>query len=407
MNNDLTVLIAEDEFLVRIGIKVSISNSSLPFIVIADAPDGTSAFNLYLEHRPNIVFTDIRMPRGDGIELIRKIREQDDECEIVVISCLEDFETLKEAAKYNIFSYLLKATMTGADVKSTLSKLHQKILGSGKKLEAIRENSPESFENLLQKYAIDRKLDFKAFMAMKSKMGNVQDYAILFEVILPSEDRLDILIPTVIEICKERFDGIVCCRTENRIICLYKKSSSLHEDIKNVWKYIEKTCSVRLGLLVKTFDDLSELPELIELFEQTILRQPSIAECIYFDDLKYGNSRRSHVIRSEIKSIIKYLESNSSKDITLNDAASMVGLSTNYFSNLFSQQTGISFIMYLNHLRLESAKEKLETTDLPISEIALICGFNDEAYFSRLFRDKIGISPTKWRRMQFKTEKKG
>ncbi|MBD2871369.1 response regulator transcription factor [Paenibacillus arenilitoris] len=407
MNKDLTVLIAEDEFLVRIGMKVSISNSCLPFTIVADASDGDSALDLYLEHRPDIVFTDIRMPRMDGIELIRKIREQDDECEIVVISCLEDFETLKNAAKYNIFSYLLKATMTDSEMKSTLSKLQQKYLGSGKKLEKGDTNSPNNFESLLQKYAIGKEIDFKSFMTLKSKLGNTEDYAILLEVILPVEGKLERLIPTIMEMFKERLDGIVCCRTESRLICLYKKSSSLHEDIKSVWKLIEKTCSTRFGIMVKTFDDLSELPELIDLFGQTIHRQPELFECIYFDDLKYEHSRRNQIFRSEIKSIINYLENNSSQDITLNAAAAMVGLSTNYFSNLFSQETGISFIMYLNHLRLERAKSKLESTDLPISEIAAICGFNDEAYFSRMFRDKIGVSPSKWRKMLFRTEKKG
>lgn len=68
-------------------------------------------------------------------------------------------------------------------------------------------------------------------------------------------------------------------------------------------------------------------------------------------------------------------------------------LSTDYFSHQFKQATGSSPISFLNHLRIEHAKEMLLTENLTVSEISELVGYHDPLYFSRIFKKISGISP--------------
>ncbi|MCK5735095.1 MAG: helix-turn-helix transcriptional regulator, partial [Spirochaetaceae bacterium] len=69
-----------------------------------------------------------------------------------------------------------------------------------------------------------------------------------------------------------------------------------------------------------------------------------------------------------------------------------------YFSRLFKEEAGQSFKIYLNNLRIDEAKNLLSETTLPLIEIASRVGFEDQSYFSRVFRNVVGISPGRFRR---------
>ena len=118
----LTVMIVEDEMLVRMGLSVSIDWEKRNLRLVAEAGNGNDGYYAFLHHRPNIVITDIRMPGMDGLTLIQKIRELDHSCRIIVISCMTDFATLHEAMQYDISSYLIKATMTQENIRDALDK---------------------------------------------------------------------------------------------------------------------------------------------------------------------------------------------------------------------------------------------------------------------------------------------
>lgn len=118
----LTVMIVEDEMLVRMGLSVSINWEKRNMRLVAEVGNGNDGYYAFLRHRPNIVITDIRMPGMDGLTLIQKIRELDRSCRIIVISCMTDFATLHEAMQYDISSYLIKATMTQDNIRDALDK---------------------------------------------------------------------------------------------------------------------------------------------------------------------------------------------------------------------------------------------------------------------------------------------
>ena len=84
--------------------------------------------------------------------------------------------------------------------------------------------------------------------------------------------------------------------------------------------------------------------------------------------------------------------------ITRDDLARRVSLSPEYFSRLFRRVTGSSFHDYLTDLRLSHARRLLLEGELTITEIARRVGFEDPYYFSRVFRERVGCSPSEYRR---------
>jgi AraC family L-rhamnose operon regulatory protein RhaS len=74
-----------------------------------------------------------------------------------------------------------------------------------------------------------------------------------------------------------------------------------------------------------------------------------------------------------------------------------VGVSENYLSQIFRQETSISPLDYLNRFRISKAKQCLLKNDETITQIAVRVGYNDPAYFSRVFRKLAGCSPQAFR----------
>jgi transcriptional regulator GlxA family with amidase domain len=83
--------------------------------------------------------------------------------------------------------------------------------------------------------------------------------------------------------------------------------------------------------------------------------------------------------------------------LKLNDMARAVNLTSFHFCHLFKAQTGSSPARYLKTLRLERARELLETTRLNVKEIRSLVGLNDESHFARDFRATYGLTPQQHR----------
>ncbi|KAJ49074.1 AraC-like DNA-binding protein/mannose-6-phosphate isomerase-like protein (cupin superfamily) [Clostridium tetanomorphum] len=95
--------------------------------------------------------------------------------------------------------------------------------------------------------------------------------------------------------------------------------------------------------------------------------------------------------------IFKYIDSNYSKKICIEDLSNIVHISTYHFCRIFKEMTGKTTTDYINGIRLEKAVDYLNKGDMNITEIALRCGFDSINYFSRLFKRHYNVSPTKFR----------
>lgn len=109
---------------------------------------------------------------------------------------------------------------------------------------------------------------------------------------------------------------------------------------------------------------------------------------------KSSRNKYMELITAAQKIILENFQNN---EFSMNQAAAMVNLSPGYFSTLFRQETGVSFVEHLTGIRLEKAKALLMCTNMRSSEIAYEVGYKDAHYFSYIFKKVCGCTPKEYR----------
>lgn len=142
------ILIAEDEMLVRLGLKNSVQWHRYDMRVVADAANGQIAWEQYQTLKPDIVITDVKMPVMDGLELIRRIREENTQTKIIILSCVEEFDVARKAVALGVSDYILKASMTEDDIGSVLEKVSEQLRGETTSKPALAESSDKGLVKL-------------------------------------------------------------------------------------------------------------------------------------------------------------------------------------------------------------------------------------------------------------------
>ncbi len=108
---------------------------------------------------------------------------------------------------------------------------------------------------------------------------------------------------------------------------------------------------------------------------------------------------RLHAKNSFIEEVIKFIQTNFRRDISLTEIADEFAVSPEHLSRCFKKQTGFGLNEYINLIRLREAEFLLKNeTSKSILEIAFLCGFNDSNYFSLKFRKTYGVTPSDFRK---------
>ncbi|MFI3313841.1 MAG: response regulator [Eubacteriales bacterium] len=123
----LKVIIADDEARIVRLICALIDWNALDLEIVATASDGISATQQVLLHQPDILITDIRMPGRDGLDLIKAVKSENQDLEVIIISGYAHFPYAQAAISYGVSDYLLKP-INKEDLTQTLLKLKEKIL---------------------------------------------------------------------------------------------------------------------------------------------------------------------------------------------------------------------------------------------------------------------------------------
>ncbi len=92
-----------------------------------------------------------------------------------------------------------------------------------------------------------------------------------------------------------------------------------------------------------------------------------------------------------------YMKEHMSERLSLDQVAAQVYLSKSYFCRIIKSELGCTFTEYINRLRIERSKTLLQSSQMSIAEISLAVGFDDQSYFTRIFKRQTGCSPGKFR----------
>jgi len=151
------LLIVDDDEFIRTGIHCLVDWSELGVEIAALAKSGNEAYNIFLERQPEIILTDIKMPDGNGLELIAKIREKDWGTRIIVLSGYDDFNYVRQAVKFQVEDYLLKPVDT-----DELIEIVKSCVNDMQSLRVNEQAEKESFQllrnNLLNRW-IENRID--------------------------------------------------------------------------------------------------------------------------------------------------------------------------------------------------------------------------------------------------------
>lgn len=114
----------------------------------------------------------------------------------------------------------------------------------------------------------------------------------------------------------------------------------------------------------------------------------------FMDDLfRFSEAKHANLIHR----CTQYIGAHYKERITLEDTARMVYLSPAYLSRIFKQETGVTFNEYLNRVRINKAKELLRSRDLRMTDISLEVGYEDQSYFTKVFKRVAGMLPREYR----------
>ncbi|MFI3213674.1 MAG: PocR ligand-binding domain-containing protein [Eubacteriales bacterium] len=133
-------------------------------------------------------------------------------------------------------------------------------------------------------------------------------------------------------------------------------------------------------ITIDSIDDLCiKLQECVETFSESMFIRTA--------------SKNNDIIQKSAA----YIAKNFTTTLTLEEVASHVHLNPAYFSTLFKQSTGSSFKEHLNMVRIEESKRLLANTEYSIIDIATAVGFEDQSYFSKVFKKYTGLTPKQYR----------
>lgn len=108
-----------------------------------------------------------------------------------------------------------------------------------------------------------------------------------------------------------------------------------------------------------------------------------------------------------VQAAVEYIQTNYARSIKVHDIAEYVGVSRSYLTTLFQSILHTSPNAYLTNFRLSRAKEQLTLTNFPIGIVADMCGYQDSLVFSKAFKQRVGMTPSQYRRLDRASQQEG
>lgn len=106
----------------------------------------------------------------------------------------------------------------------------------------------------------------------------------------------------------------------------------------------------------------------------------------------------SHIKHSDVVfKVAEYVKNRFAEKLSLDEIAEYVSLSKSYLSRIFKEETGESLSSYINKVRIDKAKLMLLDNGCPLVDVASLCGFEDQSYFTKVFKRLVGVSPKRYR----------
>lgn len=334
------IIVVDDELMIRKGISSFINNTSSDFQVSYTFKDGEEAIDFLQDHTVDLIISDIKMVHKSGIDLAKYVYENRPEVKVVLLSGYKEFEYARAAIRYNVKNYISKPTDFG-ELRNVLNDIKEE-------LDKTSVNHVDQF--------FDRVKQLYADIVAGKRQEVVDEVKSLLESNLHNGTNLG-------QYAYNLFDTIF---------------NKLFSDLK-----------IQLTGDKFDYDTLPSLKTPHEV-QASALR---LAENI-LDALSHTDQDSNDMLLSKIK---QYIDEHFGEDLSLQDVAEKAFLSTVYFSRFFKKQTGENFSDYLLRVRMEHAAQYLKENK-KVTDVSQACGYSNSGYFSRIFKEYYGCTPTEYTR---------
>ncbi|RTE07159.1 helix-turn-helix domain-containing protein [Paenibacillus whitsoniae] len=329
------VVIAEDELWIRSMIGEMVEKLGPEFHVVCEVGNGEDAWSYIEESWPSIVITDIMMPRKNGLWLAEQIATQELPIISIIVSGYDNFQYAKQAMRFGISEYVLKP-VNEEELHDALRRSVQRLAGLSDTRQTIAR---------IQKFA--ETLPDLAQTEVQQAIDHV-----------------------VNETYRLKVPGHVRSKLLNALS--NQMNAFLH--------------GIDSGYPVRPLEAGTEA-EVRRHFQGLIASWIDLYP-------KYANQH----VRMAIRKVCEHLDEHYAKTYSLPEAAEMAHLSVSHFSSLFKKSTGLTYLNYVNQLRIEKAKEELLAPEVKIYEVAAAVGFASLPYFNRIFKQLTGVTPQEYRK---------
>ncbi|WP_112180969.1 response regulator transcription factor [Paraliobacillus zengyii] len=392
------VLIADDEMMIREGIRSCINWEKYEMEVVGEAEDGEEVVQLAIKNQIDLLLIDLNMPIMDGITAMKQVKEQLPQCKMVVISGYDTFHYAQDAIRLQVVDYILKP-VNSEKLGNILMTLNQTLITEVNQEIYLKQAEKQLLKNheqlkdrflkdwIAAKLTDDEIIDQLHFLGLPIVMP--QQYLVVMwpgyqqsNTIITENERA-IFIFAIDNIVEEILDS-------SAIFQFREGSELLHVCI---WKTVTKEQITELVLEIKKclkinvyvqMEDI-HITELTDLYKIHDLCKVKVAK----------QARVSPIVKQAQTYVQQHYQDSS---ITLEKVAENTHVSTVYVSRMIKQELGISYIALLTQLRINKAADLLKTTNMTIREIAEIVGYETQHYFSTAFKKTTGISPNQFRK---------
>ncbi|MEG0766974.1 MAG: response regulator [Clostridia bacterium] len=350
----LKVMIIDDDFIVRQGMCDMIAWETFDCRIVAQADDGEDALRQIPLCQPDIVLTDVVMPRMTGLALLSHLRTQWPWIKVIMVSAHDEPEYIRQAMKNEAVDYLLKP-FDEADVTQVLlrvcEKIHQERI-------VLSEAQADDTQRMLDLSAFPKKVH-AAIMEADLDAAILSVHA-LFYALRANNMQSNFFVMTL---CTELLLGAMQ-RLQDRIP------------------------KEKMGVVGASIGNLSKVGT-IDAMEKIVV--DALLQLI--DVLSAGESASARLVQQTIREIqTRYAE-----NLTIAQLADSLHVSENYLQTLFKQEQGQTIRRFMTHVRIDHAKTLLRDTNEKVSQIGVLVGYHDTDYFTRIFRKITTITPNQYR----------
>ncbi|WP_169086718.1 helix-turn-helix domain-containing protein [Paenibacillus sp. PL91] len=381
----MKALIVDDESNVRKIIRFLGQWEEHGITEVLEAKNGVEAKALIERECPEIIMTDVKMPKNSGIELIEWLDANAYPGKVIMISGFDDYAFMRTAFKHGCFDYLMKPIE-----EELLNETLAGAVQAWEKGEEERRHSESGFYEEVKTYRLNREVT----SASKGELFDSEEIAMS----LPQADAYDL---TMMYFYQTHHSGPYLQLLSDELVSReWGNAYALQNDpnvcvilsVHGQFFPIEEWITQRFDIPVRlvsgpSLESLEELPQAFQAAQQAMAEQKfrAIHRLADLDD-----ARRMH-------DIVAFVDEHYMEELSLDKLSTRFFLSREHISRRFKQEMGMTLSSYVIQLRINQAKRWLSETDEKMYSIALKLGYQDENYFSRLFKKNVGMTPLEYR----------